>query len=51
MLEALKASGKLRSAASRILVIADHSKALDLIYAFLEHNEEVTSFLNFAKFF
>ncbi len=37
-LEALKASGKLRSAASRILVIDDHSKTLDLIYAFLEHN-------------
>ena len=37
-LEALKASGKLWSAASRILVIDDHSKTLDLIYAFLEHN-------------
>ena len=37
-LEALKASGKLRSVASRILVIDDHSKTLDLIYAFLEHN-------------
>ena len=35
-LEALKASGKLRSAASRVLVIDDHSKTLDLIYAFLE---------------
>lgn len=37
-LEALRASGKLRSATSRILVIDDHSKTLDLIYAFLEHN-------------
>jgi signal transduction histidine kinase/DNA-binding response OmpR family regulator len=37
-LEALKSSGKLRNTASRILVIDDHTKTLDLIYAFLELN-------------
>jgi DNA-binding response OmpR family regulator len=37
-LEALKSSGKLQNAASRILVIDDHAKTLDLIYAFLEHH-------------
>jgi signal transduction histidine kinase/DNA-binding response OmpR family regulator len=37
-LEALKSSGRLQSAASRILVIDDHAKTLDLIYAFLEHH-------------
>lgn len=37
-LEALKSSGKLRMAASKVLVIDDHLKTLDLIYAFLEHH-------------
>jgi len=37
-LEFLKSSGKLRSAASKVLVIDDHEKTLDLLYAFLEHH-------------
>ncbi|MDO8721350.1 MAG: response regulator [Syntrophales bacterium] len=37
-LEALKSSGKLRRAASKVLVIDDHLKTLDLINAFLEHH-------------
>ncbi|HLA27335.1 MAG TPA: response regulator [Syntrophales bacterium] len=37
-LETLKSSGKLRPSASRVLVIDDHLKTLDLIYAFLEHH-------------
>jgi signal transduction histidine kinase/DNA-binding response OmpR family regulator len=37
-LEALKSAGKLHSASSRVLVIDDHAKTLDLIFAFLEHH-------------
>jgi signal transduction histidine kinase/DNA-binding response OmpR family regulator len=37
-LEALKSAGKLQSAPSRVLVIDDHAKTLDLIFAFLEHH-------------